>query len=71
MQPFIYCKVTLHVSGVTAIVNESCGIHSTRLAHTSPDQAMLEGSSRTNIIPEVTVRVFSTPDDGCCDTRNM
>jgi len=22
-------------------------------------------------LPEVAVRVFSTPDDGCCDTRNM
>ena len=22
-------------------------------------------------IPEVAVTVFSTPDDGCCDTRNM
>jgi len=21
--------------------------------------------------PEVAVTVFSTPDDGCCDTRNM
>jgi len=22
-------------------------------------------------IPEAAVTVFSTPDDGCCDTRNM
>jgi len=22
-------------------------------------------------VPEVAVTVFSTPDDGCCDTRNM
>ena len=32
-----------------------------------PDQATLEGSSCT--ILQFTV--FSTPDDGCCDTRNM
>jgi len=23
------------------------------------------------ILPEAAVTVFSTPDDGCCDTRNM
>ena len=23
------------------------------------------------LIPEVAVTVFSAPDDGCCDTRNM
>ena len=22
-------------------------------------------------VPEAAVTVFSTPDDGCCDTRNM
>jgi len=39
----------------------------------SPDQATLEGSSCTDSIPvtEDTVTVFSTPDDGCCDNRNM
>ena len=46
---------------------------STRLAHTSPDQATLKGNSCTSImtIPEVADTVFSTPYDGCCDTRNM
>jgi hypothetical protein len=33
----------------------------------------LEGHSCTDIIPlpEAVVTVFSTPDDGCCDTQNM
>jgi len=35
------------------------------------DQATVEGSSGTSTIPEVADTVFSTPDDGCCDTRNM
>jgi len=48
-----------------------CGLIA-RLAHTSPDRAMLEGSSCTICpIPEAAVTVFSTPDEGCCDTRNM
>ena len=36
-------------------------------------QATLEGSSCTGIMTctEVAVTVFNTPDDGCCDTRNM
>ena len=25
----------------------------------------------TGPVPEAVVTVFSTPDDGCCDTRNM
>jgi len=38
MQIFIYCKVTLHVSGVTAPIIRS------------PDQATLEGSSCADIM---------------------
>ena len=40
---------------------------STRLAHTSPDQATEEGSNSTFTMtsPEVADTVFSTPDDGC------
>jgi len=43
------------------------------LAHTSPDQATLEGSSCTNIMTCTggCGYSFSTPDGGCCDTRNM
>jgi len=26
---------------------------------------------KTGTVPEAAVTVFSTPDDGCCDTRNM
>jgi len=43
MQIFIYCKVTLYVSGVTAPNIRS----RVRVAQTSPDQATLEGSSCT------------------------
>ena len=61
MQIFIYCKVTLHVSGVTAPIIRSTKNCNRNLRYRSqywysyspptwPDQA---------------------PDDGCCDTRNM
>ena len=78
MQIFIYYKVALHVSGVTAPIirsTKNCN-RSLRYSYfppTWPDQATLEGSSYTIImtVPEVAVTVFSTPDDGCCDTRNM
>ena len=48
---------------------------SSRLAQTSPEQTTLEGSSGTVQVvwpvPEAAGTVFNTPDDGCCDTRNM
>ena len=41
--------------------------------HCSPDQATLQGSSCTSIMTCTGGRGYSlnTPDDGCCDTRNM
>jgi len=56
MQIFIYCKVTLHVSGVTAPIirsTKNCN-HSLRYVQLLPsnvaDQATLEGSSCTSIM---------------------
>ena len=60
MQIFIYCKVTLHVSGVTAPIIRSTKNCNRSLRYRSkyrysyfppsPDQAMLEGSSCTDIM---------------------
>jgi len=55
MQIFIYCKVTLHVSGVTAPIIRSTKICNRSLRYnyfppTWPDRAKLEGSSCTSII---------------------
>ena len=55
MQIFIYCIVTLHVSGVTAPIigsTKNCN-RSLRYSYfppTSPDQSTLEGSSCTDIM---------------------
>jgi len=54
MHIFIYCKVTLHVSGVTAPImsTKNCN-RSHRYSYfppTWPDQATLEGSSCTSIM---------------------
>ena len=75
MQIFIYCKVTLHVSGVTApmirstktVTAASGTVHNTGTA-TSLQRGL---QAREVTVPEVAVTVFNTPDDGCCDTRNM
>ena len=62
MQTFIYCKVTLHVSGVAA---------------TSLQRGLIRPRWREVAVPilwpvpEAAVTVSSTPDDGCSDTRNM
>ena len=84
MQIFIYCKVTLNVSGVTAPIIRSTKNCNRSLRYRScywysyfpptwPDQATLEGSSCTSIMTCTggCGYSFSTPDDGCCDTRNM
>ena len=56
MQIFIHCKVTLHVSGVQS-----------RSGHVGREVAV----PVLWPVPEVAITVFGTPDDGCCDTRNM
>jgi len=55
------------------------GCHSTHhplqrgLIGTSPDQTTLEVVTVQVVwpVPEAAGTVFNTPDDGCCDTRNM
>ena len=75
MQIFIHCKFTLHVSGVTAPIIRSiknCN-RNLRYSYFPGLQATLEGSSCTSIMNCTggCGYSFSTPDDGCCDTRNM
>jgi len=68
MQIFVYCKVTLHVSGVTAPI-----IRSTKNCTAATGTGHNTGTAtwREVAVSETAVTVFSTPDDGCCDTRNM
>jgi len=78
MQIFIYCEVTLHVSGVTApIIRNTKSVtatsgtgHNTGTA-TSLQPGLIRPRWREVAVPEAAVTVFSIPDDGCCDTRNM
>ena len=78
MQIFIYCKVTLHVSGVTAPIirsTKNCN-RSLRYSYFPPTWPIRPRWREVAVpvlwlVPEVAVTVFSTPDDGCCDTRNM
>ena len=77
----IYCKVILHVSGVTAPI-----IRSTKTVtaasgtghNTGTATSVQRGLNRREVavpilgpVPEAAVKVFSTHDDGCCVTRNM
>ena len=83
MQIFIYCKVSLHVSGVTAPIirstkNCNCSLGTGRNTGTATSfQRGLIGPWKEVAVPvlrpvlEAAVTVFSTPDDGCCDTQNM
>jgi len=72
MQMFIYCKVTLHVSGVTAPIIRSTKNCNRNLPY-RPDRTTLEGSSFSSIMTCTGGSSYSfiTPDDGCCDTLNM
>jgi len=67
-------------SGVLKTVSATSGTgHDTGTATSfhrgliGPDQATVEGSSGTNIMTYTrgSRYSFSTPDDGCCDARNM
>jgi len=73
MQIFIYCKVTLHVLGVTAPIIRSTAAsdtgHNTGTA-TSLQRGLIRPRWRKVAISEAAITVFSTPDYGCCDTRN-
>jgi hypothetical protein len=78
-----YCKITLHVrvsqqpsSGVLKTATAaSCTGH-----NIGPAVSFQRGQVPTwkevaepilRPVPEAAVTVFSTPDDGCCYTRNM
>jgi len=64
-------RVSQHPSsGVLKTVTATSGIrHNTGTATSL--QRGLRPRWREVAVPEVAVTVFSTPDDGCCDTRNM
>ena len=87
MQIFIHCKTTLHVSGVTApiirsIINCTLSLRYrsywfVRVACDSHKPVPIRPRWRgvavqvVRPVPEAAGTVFNTPDDGCCDTRNM
>ena len=84
MQIFIYCKTTLHVSGVTApiirrIINctRSLRYRAYYLYRYSPptwsarDWFVRVACDSHKPVPEAAGTVFNTPDDGCRDIRNM
>jgi hypothetical protein len=83
-QTFIHCKVTLHVSGITAPIIRSTknvtatsGIGHNLGAAVSFQSGLIRprwkeaAAPRLWPITEVAVTDFSTPDDGCGDARNM
>ena len=58
-------------SGVLKTVTAASGKgHNTDTA-TYFQRGLIGPRWREVAVPEVAVTVFSTPDDGCCDTRNM
>jgi len=65
-------RVSQHPSsGVLKTVTAASGTgHNTGKA-TSLQRGLIRPRWREVAVPEVAVTVFSTPDDGCCDTRNM
>jgi len=65
-------RVSQHPSsGVLKTVIATSGTgHNTGTA-TSLQHGLIRSRRREVAVPEAAVTVFSTPDDGCCDTRNM
>jgi len=60
---FIYCNITLHVSCVTPPIIRS--------TVQPPVQVLPSNVASWPRWREAVITLFSTPDDGCCDTRNM
>ena len=65
-------RVSQHpLSGVLKTVTAASGTgHNTGTA-TSLQRGLIRPRWREVAVLEAAVTVFSTPDDGCCDTRNM
>ena len=65
-------RVSQHPSsGVLKPVTAASGTgHNTGTA-TSLQRGLIRPRWREVAVPEAAVTVFSTADDGCCDTRNM
>jgi len=65
-------RVSQHPSsGVLKTVTTTSGTgHNTGTA-TSLQRGLIRPRWREVAVTEVAVTVFSTPDDGCCDTQNM
>jgi len=59
-------RVSQHPSsGVLKTVTAASG------TATSLQRGLIRPRWREVAVPEAAVTIFSTPDDGCCDTRNM
>jgi len=58
-------------SGVLKTVTTTSGTGHNTGAATSLQRGQIGPRWREVAVPEDAVTVFSTPDDGCCDTRNM
>ena len=65
-------RVSQHPSsGALKTVTATTGTgHNTGTA-TSLQRGLIRTHWREVAVPEVAVTVFSNPDEGCCDTRNM
>jgi len=65
-------RVSQHPSsGVLKTVTAASSTgHNTGTA-TSLQRGLIRPRRKEVAVPEAAVAVFSTPDNGCCDTRNM
>jgi len=65
-------RVSQHQSsGVQKTVTAASGTGHNIGTATSLQRDPIGSRWREVAVPEAAVTVFSTPDDGCCDTRNM
>jgi len=65
-------RVSQHPSsGVLKTVTATSGTGHNTGTGTALQRGLIRPRWRAVAVPEAAVSVFSTPDDGCCDTRNM
>ena len=65
-------RVSQHPSsGVLKTVTASSGTGHDNGTATSLQRGLIRPRWREVVVPEAAVTVVCTPDDGCCDTRNM